>query len=177
MNARLILDIFDYREETNEDGVLLFLDFEKAFDSVEWNFLIKTLHKFNFGNNFINWVRILYKKPIFRLKNNGWISKTCQMSRGIRQKCLISAILYLFVAEILALSITQNVNIHGIKPHNSELELKSVQHADDLTVILKDILSLNETLDTINKFCEHAGSKININKTECILLGSLKNNV
>ena len=54
MNARLILDIFDYCEETNEDGVLLFLDFEKAFDSVEWNFLIKTLHKFNFGNNFIN---------------------------------------------------------------------------------------------------------------------------
>ena len=97
------------------------------------------------------------------------------MSRGIRQGCPISAILYLFVAEILALSITQNVNIHGIKPHNSELELKSVQHADDLTVILKDILSLNETLETINKFCEHAGSKININKTECILLGSLKN--
>ena len=58
---------------------------------------------------------------------------------------------------------TQNANIHGIKPHNSELELKSVQHADDLTVILKDILSLNDTLETINKFCEHAGSKININ--------------
>ena len=54
------------------------------------------------------------------------------MSRGIRQGCPISAILYLFVAEILALSIAQNVNIHCIKPHNSELELKIVQHADDL---------------------------------------------
>ena len=48
-NARLILDIFDYCEENNYDGILLFLDFEKAFDSVEWNFLVKSLIKFNFG--------------------------------------------------------------------------------------------------------------------------------
>ena len=174
MNARLILDIFDYCGEPNKDGVLLFLDFEKAFDSVEWNFLIKTLHKFNFGNNFINWVRFLYRKPIFRLKKQWLDFENLPNVKRYHQGCPISAILYLFVAEILALSITQNVNIHGIKPHISELELKSVQHADDLTVILKDILSLNETLETIDKFCEHAGSKININKSECILLGSFK---
>ena len=35
-NARLILDIFEYCNENNEDGILVFLDFEKAFDSVEW---------------------------------------------------------------------------------------------------------------------------------------------
>ena len=64
MNARLILDIFYYCDETNEDGILLFLDFKKAFDSVEWSFLNKTLHKFNFGNNVINWVSILYRNPI-----------------------------------------------------------------------------------------------------------------
>ena len=94
------------------------------------------------------------------------MSKTCKMSRAIRQGCPISAILNLFVAEISAISVTQNVNIHGIKPHNSELELKSVQHSDYLTVILKDILSLNETLETINNFYKHAGSKSNITKTE-----------
>ena len=49
LNARLILDIFDFCEENNYDGILLFLDFEKAFDSVEWNFLVKSLVKFNFG--------------------------------------------------------------------------------------------------------------------------------
>ena len=59
----------------NQEGILMFLDFEKAFDSVEWNFLFKTLKKFNFGDNFISWMRILYTKPVFRLKNNGWISR------------------------------------------------------------------------------------------------------
>ena len=101
-NTRLILDIFEYCTENNQDGLLLFLDFEKAFDSIEWNFLFKTLEKFNFGDNFIRWMKILYTNPLFRLKNHGWISKTCHMTRGIRQGCPISALLYIFVAEILA---------------------------------------------------------------------------
>lgn len=69
--------------ENDNEGLLLILDFEKAFDSVEWNFLLQVLKQFNFGENFISWVKILYTKPIFRVKNNGWISKTFKMNRGI----------------------------------------------------------------------------------------------
>ena len=36
-------------------------------------------------------------------------------------------------------------------------------------------MSMKHALDVLNEFCKHAGSKININKTECILLGTLKN--
>ena len=104
-NARLILDIFDYCNTNNKAGILLFLDFEKAFDSVEWNFLFKVLIKFNVGDNFMKWMKILYKNPKFKIKNNGWLSKQCSMSRGIRQGCPISAMLYLFVAKMLALKI------------------------------------------------------------------------
>lgn len=42
-NARTVLDIYEYCMENDKDGLLLFLDFEKAFDSVEWSFLIKVL--------------------------------------------------------------------------------------------------------------------------------------
>ena len=74
------------------DGILLFLDFEKAFDSVEYNFMFKTLEKFNFGEQFINMIKLLYNKPVFKIKNNGWISKSCEMKRGIRQGCPVSAL-------------------------------------------------------------------------------------
>ena len=141
-NARLILDIFEYCTENNQIGLFLFLDFEKAFDSIEWNFLFKTLEKFNFGDNFIRWMKILYTNPLFRLKNHGWISKTCHMTRGIRQGCPISALLYIFVAEILVQKINVNSNFGGFKSHNMDREIKNIQHADDLTVALRDEISL-----------------------------------
>ena len=49
-------------------------------------------------------------------------------------------------------------------------EVKNIQHAD----ALKNIDSVHKALETIGNFCIHADSKININKTECILLGPLK---
>lgn len=149
-NARLILDIFEYCENNNQEGLLLFLDFEKAFDSVEWNFLFKTLETFNFGTNVIHWIKILYENPIFRLKNNGWISRTCQMHRGIRQGCPISALLYLFVAEILSDKIKNNGLINGFTVKNSEKEIKNIQHADDMTLSLNNIDSLKQAIKTID---------------------------
>ena len=59
INARTILDIFEFCEENEKDGVLLFLDFQKAFDSVEWNFIFSVLKTFYFGPNFIRWIEIL----------------------------------------------------------------------------------------------------------------------
>ena len=59
-NARLILDIYEHCMNHDLDGILLFLDFEKAFDSVEYNFMLKTLRKFNFGEDFIDMIKTLY---------------------------------------------------------------------------------------------------------------------
>lgn len=55
-----------------------------------------------FGTNFIKWLRILYINPKFRVKNNGFISKTSRMTRGIRQEAYISSTVY-FNIEILAI--------------------------------------------------------------------------
>ena len=130
-SARTILDIFEYCENSNDPQILLFCDFEKAFDSVEWNFLFKTLEKFNFGENFMRWVKILYTDPIFRVKNNGWISKTCKMSRDT-----ISALIFIhvFATEILACNIRSNKDIDGFKIKEMKQEIKIIQHADDYTV-------------------------------------------
>ena len=94
--------------------------------------LIIRYHSTQHKINFISWVKILYTNPIFRIKNNGWISKTCKIIRGIRQGCPISAMLYLFVAEILALKLRENNNIPGVKI-NYSTEIKTIQHADDIT--------------------------------------------
>lgn len=125
---------------------MLFLDFEKAFDSVEWNFLFKVLKKFNIGKNFITWANILYTNPIFIMKNYGWLSKLkiqkLFSDKGNKTRMsFISSLLFLFVAEILAIKIKNHQNINGIKINI--YEIKSKQHAEFSYKHLNNILCNN----------------------------------
>jgi len=58
-NIRLIDGIIQYATQHNVPGLLLFMDFEKAFDSLEWPFILDTLRFFGFGPSIIKWI----KKP------------------------------------------------------------------------------------------------------------------
>ncbi len=62
-NTRLVYDIMQYLEQQNEKGLIVMADFEKAFDSVEWEYLEKTLKAYNFGDTFISWFKTLYSEP------------------------------------------------------------------------------------------------------------------
>ena len=57
---------------------------------------------------------------------------------------------------------------------NKSTEIKYIQLADVLTLAVENIQSLEKALINIQNFCDHAGSKINMTKTQCILLGNLK---
>ena len=59
-NIRLIDCIIQYAAKENIPGLLLFIDFEKAFDSLEWSFIVNSLRFFGFGPSIINWVKVLY---------------------------------------------------------------------------------------------------------------------
>ena len=71
------------------------------------------------------------------------------MSRGIRQGCPISALLYIFVAEILALKINNNKDIQGLKFEDMEHEIKNIQHADEKAF---DSVEWNFLIKTLQKF-------------------------
>ena len=71
-NIRLIDGLINFTAAKNIPGLLLFLDFEKAFDTVEWTFLQKTLKHFNFGPSIINWIKIFYNNIESCVLNNGW---------------------------------------------------------------------------------------------------------
>ena len=63
-NIRLISDILHVTAQKNLEGITLFIDFEKAFDSPEWDFLRKTLDTFQFGHDFNSWVKFCTQKQI-----------------------------------------------------------------------------------------------------------------
>jgi hypothetical protein len=55
-------------------GAILFLDFTKAFDSLEWSFMTECLDKFCFKSSFIRWIRTMYTDIKGCILNNGWVS-------------------------------------------------------------------------------------------------------
>ena len=71
-NIRTMQDLICYAEKFNKEGVLLFLDFKKAFDSLEWDFLLEVIRKFNFGKNFQRWVKSFYTEPEATIKK--WVA-------------------------------------------------------------------------------------------------------
>ena len=59
-NIRLIDSVMKFTASKNIPGLLLFLDFEKAFDTLEWAFIHKTQRYFNFGPSLIKWIKVFY---------------------------------------------------------------------------------------------------------------------
>ena len=73
-NTRLLYDLMHYLEENNMDGLLLLVDFEKAFDSIEWKLLRKALNSFNVGPSICNCFKTLYVDSKSCVIDNGHIS-------------------------------------------------------------------------------------------------------
>ena len=161
-----------YTVEKNLPGAALFIDFRKAFDTIEWSFLIDTLNNFNFGPDIQNWVRTFYNNVTSCVLNNGHESEFFVLERGVRQDCPLSGLLFVIGIEVLANAIKSKTTIKGIKV--GEEEIKVSLYADDTTVFVRDLDSVEELLALLNDFINLYGLEINTIKTEGMWLGCWK---
>ena len=166
------MDILEFADKHKRKGIIAFLDFQKAFDSVNWNFLYKTLRHFNFGENYIKWVQTLYTNIESCVTNNGYASSFFKLQRGIRQGCPLSALLFVLVVETLAVKIRNSPDVVGFTI--GQYTVKISQLADDTTLILKDEAALQNALYIIDSFKPYAGLSLNKEKTEAMWIGAAK---
>ena len=169
-----ILDIdgiIQYATQHNVPGLLLLIDFEKAFDSIEWSFVLDKLRFFGFGPSLINWVRTYYCNIESCVINKGWSSNFFHPQRGVRQGCPLSPYLFFLAAEVLAKTVHNSKSIRGYPLGNDEVKIS--QYADDTTLILdgseKSLTSARQILDDFGKI---SGLKLNDSKTEALRIGS-----
>jgi exonuclease III len=169
-NIRIVDDIIDYCTLSDTDGLLLLLDFEKAFDSISWEFLLYSLKEFGFGPNFIRWIKLLYTDIQSHATVNGYLSSKFELKRGIRQGCPASAFLFIICVELLAQRIRKNECIHGLKI--SDHEFKIIQFADDTALFLQDKSSIVRSFNILEQFYRCSGLKLNKAKSEAFRLGN-----
>ena len=120
-NIREMLDILEITKLKIDPGILVMVDFEKAFDTISWAFLYKTLDYFDFGPIFKKYVKLLYTSPECSVTNNGFHCEFFSITRGIRQGCPISALLFILCVEVLAIYIREQTEIRGITINNKEI--------------------------------------------------------
>ena len=172
-STRLIYDIMHFTELHNIPGLLILIDFEKAYDSISWKFLYKVLSFLGFTNNFISWIKLFNTDIKTAALQNGFLSDFIQIGRGCRQGDPISAYLFIMAAEVLTLLFLNNDRIRGIRIKN--LEFKCTQFADDTTLILDGTSdSLESAFNTLEIFGSISGLKINTDKTKIVWIGKKK---
>ena len=162
--------------------MLLLIDFEKAFDSVNFQFIVTTLEIFGFGKEFIRWITIILgmkEGTNFQAVTvvNGNISKPFDVKQGCRQGDSISGYLFILVIEILALLLEKS----KIRPHRTKNNIEHLMdiYANDLTMYLeydgksnwKNKDNVREVLSLMEKFYVWSGLKINLGKTYVTIFG------
>ena len=170
--GRLISDILEMTKSLQIDGILMTVDIEKAFDSVNHVFLISVLEKFSFGKNFVKWIKILLKNQESCVINGGKTSRYFQLKRGTRQGYTISPYLFILVLEVVFALIKLNKKIEGLNILNNTFLYTA--YADDTTFFVKNENSVVEIVNTFDYFSLYSGLKINRSKCEIAGIGSKK---
>ena len=169
-SIRLILDIMEYTKYKDIPGVTVFLDFEKAFDSVEWSYIQKCLAATNFGPHLRQSVNVFYHNISSCVVNNGHASESFLLERGVRQGCPLSGMLFVIA---IAQKIRRPKMIKEIEiEYNGSQEIQLSQYADDMTALLSDSESVTQLFKLLGLFERCSGLKINESKSELLWLGS-----
>ena len=74
--------------------IAIFLDFRKAFDTIEWYYLTGALQTFNFGPDILNWFQVIYNQASSCVLHNGHASDFFLLERGVRQGCPLSVLIF-----------------------------------------------------------------------------------
>uniref|UniRef100_A0A6I8SLC4 Reverse transcriptase domain-containing protein n=1 Tax=Xenopus tropicalis TaxID=8364 RepID=A0A6I8SLC4_XENTR len=145
------------------------LDITKAFDTVEWPYLWQVLTHFGFGKKYIQMVQLLYKYPVASIRINSLTTPAFVLSRGTRQGCPLSPLLFAIAIEPFAQAVRAHPQITGFEypGFNEKVQL----YADDTLVYLGDRgPSLTALTDLTQKFGTISGLQTSMAKSVLFLV-------
>jgi hypothetical protein len=168
-NVFIAQESLSWAEESNQDLVLLLLDFEKAFDRIEWGFLFGALEKLGFGSTWIRWIRALYKGVTSSVRMNGESGPDFHLGRSVRQGCPLAPYLFILATDVLGHMLADPRNeVAGLSLPRGGL-IRDQTFADDTALYLQGTPSnLDKAQKVLTTFSEASGAKVNWHKSATI---------
>ena len=120
--------------------MVISINVKKAFDKIQYPFMIKTLTKAGIEGTYLNIIKAIYDKPTANIILNVKNVKAFPLKSGTRQGCPLSPLLFNIVLEILDTAVRQEKEIKGIQIGREEVKLSL--YADDMIIYIKETLQI-----------------------------------
>jgi hypothetical protein len=158
-----------WAEESNQDLVLLLLDFEKAFDKIEWSFLFEVLANLDFCPKWIYWVSSLYTSASSIIKLNGMEGSAFPLAQLVRQGGPLSPYLFILATDVLGHMLDDpRFGVEGLILPGGR-KIRDQTFVDDTALYLQGTReNMERTQKVLHIFCKASRAKVNWNKTTAI---------
>ena len=160
----ILSSILDVKQRKSQ-ACLLTLDFFKAYDRVLLDFLVKVMEKMNFGDKFINWIRMLHEGASTRLILTR-LTRAIQLRFSIRQGDPLAMLLYIIYIEPLLWTLEKK--IYGLRVNNIVQKLEA--YCDDVNITTEKLEDFEVVSKVVKRFEKVSGAILSRNK-KCKLIG------
>ncbi|KAL0295381.1 UNVERIFIED_CONTAM: hypothetical protein Sradi_6838600 [Sesamum radiatum] len=148
------------------------IDIQKAYDSVQWDFLLETLKIFKFPHRFVTWMEQCVTTAAFSIALNGQLHGFFKGSKGIRQGDPSSPYLFVLVMELFHVLLQLRVQTEGDFRFHwkcAELGILNLCFADDVLIFCAgDVPSVRRVKVVLEEFAELSGLQVNSSKSTVI---------
>ncbi|GAU30676.1 hypothetical protein TSUD_39000 [Trifolium subterraneum] len=162
-------EIIDLAKKRKDKCLLFKVDFERAYDTINWSFLERMMIKMGFAEGWLKWMRACIFQSFMFVLVNGSPTKDFDVSKGLRQGDPLSPFLFLIVAEGLTGMVRRAVELgkfQGYKLSDS-IQFHILQFADDTILMGENSWDNLWTIKTMLRGFEMvSGLKINFTKSK-----------
>lgn len=169
----------DYHKTDISPRCAMMIDISKAFDSVQWTFLVNTLKALGLPDRFIHWISLCITTASFSVQVNGELAGYFQSKRGLRQGCSLSPYLFVVCMNVLSRMLDDAAarGRFGFHPKCKNINLTHLCFADDLMIFGDGTKrSIEEILKVFKEFDKISGLKISLEKSTLFLAGVTEQN-
>ncbi|GJT61251.1 RNA-directed DNA polymerase, eukaryota, reverse transcriptase zinc-binding domain protein [Tanacetum coccineum] len=165
----ILNEVLQWYKLKKKQSLIFKVDFEKAYDSVRWDFLDEVLRKFGFGDKWCNWIQCCLRSSRGSIIINGSPTEEFQFFKGLKQGDPLSPFLFILIMEILHLSFQRVVDagmFKGIQLSPS-VNLSHMFYADDAVFVGQWCDGNIDTLvHVLECFYRASGLRINMSKSK-----------